>query len=678
MKNSKLLFLGMLIVALAVPAMALQSPADCGSNDFVLNISKNVTFAYDENNALGPTTITYTISTGNPNSSGIGCDVTSLDVTFTAPDGTPTVLETGGSYPIGTATSVLGTVNYTVDSADVVGGVATAFVTAEGILNDIPGPTNDPLTVTKTVSVLVINPEISITKSAEPVAICEGDTDVPVTYTYHVSWGPEGDSDMTDVVVADDMCGPVTRQADDPGNNDAWLEFGEVWVYTCDTTVSGETTNTATANANDLNGNPVPEAEDSYTITVNPPPVVSVDPDAVEICEVIGEVQLCAQIEDLTGTPPFTYEWVEIGAPSTVLGTESCLTVSATGEYCVTVTDAAGCKDTACGLVTIIPQPDCSIEGPTSICEEDIGNPQTYCTPVVADHIEWEVMSGPGTIPGDYESACVDVVPTDLGTIVLELRVWNDVAPDGSCGNSCQITILVEECGGGFCTFTQGFYGNVGGMACGGMTTTEIINAVLGDGVVAGIQGQRSITFTSAADIILRLPCGGKPRALPEGLNVNASNTAALKTAKLLKGKDDRITNTLVGQVVALTLNMRLHTIPCMDADGFDQPLGDYVFPEAEYICVQKGEDGCIMRYEIPESLQGLSVAGLLEVANMALAGDEELVDGAYAGSSFVNELFDECLTIVNCPVDPVEICDDGCDNDFDGYTDLDDPDCQL
>ena len=62
---------------------------------------------------------------------------------------------------------------------------------------------------------------------------------------------------------------------------------------------------------------------------------------------------------------------------------------------------------------------------------------------------------------------------------------------------------------------------------------------------------------------------------------------------------------------------------------------------------------------------------------NVALAGAEELVDGAYEGASFINELFDECWTIVTCPVID-EICDNGCDDDFDGYTDLDDSDCLI
>ena len=57
--------------------------------------------------------------------------------------------------------------------------------------------------------------------------------------------------------------------------------------------------------------------------------------------------------------------------------------------------------------------------------------------------------------------------------------------------------------------------------------------------------------------------------------------------------------------------------------------------------------------------LQGIPVSFLLEMANDALAGDTALIGGAYAGASFVNELFDECLSIVTCPQeDSCDYCD--------------------
>jgi uncharacterized repeat protein (TIGR01451 family) len=655
MKITKLL-LGMLIVAIAVPAFASQIQATKATDP----VSPNVYHLGD--------TIDYVMTVENPSDNPATNTLTRIWDTL--PDGTVIEYLTGGDTLVQAPGDVdTFTASYVVALADIIWipaldsyGVRNKFE-AEGY--DDAG---DDVYALVTRNSRVIKPAIEITKSASPEAICEGEP-TDVTYTYLVNWGVGADADLYDVVVTDVDCPPV-RGPDDPGDNDDVLEEGEVWVYTCTTPISAETTNLVDVVAVDELGQQVTD-DDEYTVLVNPPPEVSVDPAEVAICE-LDEVTLCAVVTPDTGTPPFTYSWTKDGVPMEG-ETGECITVSEAGEYCVTVVDDAGCEDTACGTVTVIPQPDCSIEGPTSICEEDIDIPVEICTPVVADNYEWEVMDGPGTIPGAYDLPCVDLVPTGLGTIVLELRVWNDVPPDGSCGNSCQIEILVEECGGGYCTFTPGFYGNEGGKACGGMTTTEIINAVLGDGVLVGVLGERSILFDGAACIISRLPAGGKPRPLPAGLG-DAHCDDDLP-GSLVKKKDPRINNTLVGHTVALTLNMRLDTIPCMDEEGFEQALGDYTFPEADYICVQQG-DGCIMRHEIPESLQGLSVAALLEVANMALAGDKDLVAGAYEGASFVNELFDECWTIVACPVDPVEICGDGCDNDFDGAADCDDIDC--
>jgi hypothetical protein len=319
-----------------------------------------------------------------------------------------------------------------------------------------------------------------------------------------------------------------------------------------------------------------------------------------------------------------------------------------------------------------VPTPGCSIDsGPRSLCEDQIGIPQTYCTLAVADGYLWEIIDGNATIDGNDFDPCVDVNATSLGTITLRLSLYNDVPGDDEhCWNSCQIQITVEECGGGYCTFTQGFYGNAGGTACGGKTTTELINEALGDPVVpvvVGVLGERSITFSSAADIILRLPCGGKPSALPE-VNVNANDQSALEAANLVKKKGDTINNVLVGQVVALTLNMRV-------SDGCIEDSGDlsaWTLPDE--FCIM-GEDLCAEKFTIPASLKGKTVAQLIDLANAALAGDTAIsISDIYTAVTNLNEGFDECATIIACPTE--EVCDNGCDDDFDGDTDCEDGDC--
>jgi hypothetical protein len=222
-----------------------------------------------------------------------------------------------------------------------------------------------------------------------------------------------------------------------------------------------------------------------------------------------------------------------------------------------------------------------------------------------------------------------------------------------------------------FCSFTQGFYGNEGGKGCGGMPTIDIIDEIIGDGVIVGIEGERSIKLLEAECIITRLPAGGTPMALPAGLNVTdncdaASNTALDAVLTKAKGKDKTrsYNNVLIGQVVTLTLNLRLNEIPCLGADteedetDDDGVLGDYMFDAAaEFICVQEGEDGCIERYMVPEGLRGSTPNMMLELANEALAGREGLDIGLiYDAVTFINETFDECRTIVTCP--PLDSCD--------------------
>jgi hypothetical protein len=608
----------------------------------------------------------YSISAGEPN--------------LYLPNGT--IIDLANNLALATGGSIVyGPYPYTVSlidlghllGADADEVRASADVAATSNRPPPAGPQN--VTASTDWDMIVMEPNIEISKDADPNAFCEGD-EPEVTYTYYVY--NSGNEDLTDVNVVDDTCLSVDFADPNGDDGDGLLNPDETWIYECTMTLTDTTLNTVDVDAVGYwTGTPVADSNFAEVVAV-PPPVVTVSPADATICDA-NDQKFCADVTG--GIGPFTYSWTLDGEPLPY--DVNCITVSEAGVYCVTVIDTAtSCDANDCGTLATVPTPGCSIDsGPRSLCEDQIGIPQTYCTLAVADGYLWEIIDGNATIDGNDFDPCVDVNATSLGTITLRLSLYNDVPGDDEhCWNSCQIQITVEECGGGYCTFTQGFYGNAGGTACGGKTTTELINEALGDPVVpvvVGVLGERSITFSSAADIILRLPCGGTPRALPEDLNVNAHNTVALKTAKLLKGKDDRINNTLVGQVVALTLNMRLSTIPCLDADGFDQPLGSYEFPDADYICVQQGEDGCIMRYAIPESLQGLSVAALLETANMALAGDEELVDGAYAGASFVNELFDECMTIVTCP-DIDEICDNDCDDDFDGLTDLNDPDCAI
>jgi hypothetical protein len=99
-----------------------------------------------------------------------------------------------------------------------------------------------------------------------------------VTYTYLET--NDGTEPLTGVTLTDDTCSPVMRGADSPGDNDASLEPGETWTFTCthNFTVAGTFTNKATATGNISTGAPAPEEHASATVTVTSAPVQTRSP----------------------------------------------------------------------------------------------------------------------------------------------------------------------------------------------------------------------------------------------------------------------------------------------------------------------------------------------------------------------------------------------------------------
>ena len=125
-------------------------------------------------------------------------------------------------------------------------------VTATGgdIVNTATVSATDALSGTVTASaqatVDVIHPHIYVQKQAAPLAVRVGDT---VDYTIIVD--NNGDVDLTDVVVDDDLVGcTLSGPAGDDGN--LILEWDETWTYSCSVTAGTEDiVNTATVTATD-------------------------------------------------------------------------------------------------------------------------------------------------------------------------------------------------------------------------------------------------------------------------------------------------------------------------------------------------------------------------------------------------------------------------------------------
>ncbi len=122
---------------------------------------------------------------------------------------------------------------------------------------------------TATANVTVVKPGISIVKSVNKSVVRPG---TAVVYTYVVK--NTGDVPLASLNLTDDKCTPLTRQSGDTNTNNV-LETTETWTYTCQSTISQTTLNTAvvTGQPSDPAGvplsgiNPV-TAQDTATVRV--------------------------------------------------------------------------------------------------------------------------------------------------------------------------------------------------------------------------------------------------------------------------------------------------------------------------------------------------------------------------------------------------------------------------
>ncbi len=141
------------------------------------------------------------------------------------------------------------------------------------VLNSVTATGLDSLAGTvssdkKTASVVIIHPSIALRKSASAATVHASDE--PVEYTFVVS--NTGDSPVSSVSVVDDKCKPLSAPTGDTNNN-AKLDVGEFWTYTCTQSLSITTTNVAKANGKDELGNTVAEKTATATVMVIKPAI---------------------------------------------------------------------------------------------------------------------------------------------------------------------------------------------------------------------------------------------------------------------------------------------------------------------------------------------------------------------------------------------------------------------
>jgi hypothetical protein len=319
----------------------------------------------DETHPAGPTVVDYIVTvTVGPNQ----CEVERGQVWLNLPDGNSILLadKTLALTPGSSQTFDVTTDPYTINSADLgsLAGAGPDEVRATAEVNVISlrdsGPPQDAQGQANW-DITVIFPEIDIEKSVEPNNICEGD-ETEVTYTYLVSWGASGDIDLEDVEVTDDNCSPVSRQADQVGNNDDILEDGEIWVYECTALLTEAITNTATASANDIFIATNVTDTDTAEVTADNPVCEAFTGDLEPDCNMTGYM-LC--ISASGGTPPYTYAWTSSDDgnwPITAGADTNCITydsgpAGSSTMFSVVITDDLGCDVNCAQLVDCTPPP---------------------------------------------------------------------------------------------------------------------------------------------------------------------------------------------------------------------------------------------------------------------------------------------------------------------------------
>ena len=202
------------------------------------------------------------------------------------------------------------------------------------------------------------------------------------------------------------------------------------------------------------------------------------------------------------------------------------------------------------------------------------------------------------------------------------------------------------------CSFTQGFYGNAGGKACGKITTSELLEDLLNEELVMGLRGTEDTpgkSFTigeNDVECVLRLLPGGGPSKVLDG-DANCEDETSYES-----NKQGRLKNTLLAQGITLTLNTRLSPglleFPVDGTEFVTMAAMDCMNPDAG------GVPGTEMTHAFSQEIMDklgpyATISNLLDLVNDAL-GDEDIsplsLSTVADAAGLVNEAFDECVVV--------------------------------
>ncbi|MDX1407228.1 MAG: T9SS type A sorting domain-containing protein, partial [Saprospiraceae bacterium] len=240
------------------------------------------------------------------------------------------------------------------------------------------------------------------------------------------------------------------------------------------------------------------------------------------------------------------------------------------------------------------------------------------------------------------EASCDLDVDVDISEPVITLDQCDmiytyTITATDECGRSTSCEwVRTEECPcDPYCTVTQGFYGNPGGLYCDGESTSEVLEYLMSLGALTIGRADLTQSFTVQpgewACILLSLPGGGDPEVLgPE----NGSYDADCLPSNI-QHTDGVWDNTLAAQTLTLSLNVRIPDDPMGGGELIDLEIEAPCFSTWESTdCDNEGAEPILTTLDtfcIPEAVYNAlvtaaspnnpTVGDLLDLANSVLGG---------------------------------------------------------
>jgi hypothetical protein len=311
------------------------------------------------------------------------------------------------------------------------------------------------------------------------------------------------------------------------------------------------------------------------------------------------------------------------------------------GMTVVRCTATDGCSNSASCQFTVTVAGGITAIGPTNqvACSgSNVTFRTTVMGPAVADYV-WK-FNGAIILGANSDSITItNVSATNAGTYCVEVS--------GSCNVTNCALLSVMDCQpvqAGFCSLNQGFYGNPDGSFQGTSTLTLLTNLLTSSNLVVGEIGARSLTIRieDLAQLVQRMPAGGTAATLPN----NGDQILNMAILPLESGKFD---NALLGQTIALALNVRL------DTNLLSLRLTNmFCTADAQNNRETFEVQGSVLAALADPALDinSVTVAGLLKLANRGLAAlptGSAILSDIDEALEEVNASFDQCRTQVDC-----------------------------